>query len=146
MKNMVLLIDANVLLDYFLSREPNLAASIKLIEICQKGLVEGYVAFHSMSIIAYALRKFSTQERREALRSIVETLTVVGASHDAVVEAVENENFSDFEDCLQERCALAAIADYIVTGNTKDFRASAVPAVTVTEILRIIIEARSVLK
>ena len=146
MKNMVLLIDANVLLDYFMNLEPNLAAAIKLMEFCQKGIVSGYVAFHTMSIVSYMLRKWSAEDRRAALRLVAQTFTVVGATHDEVVKAVENEDFSDFEDCLQERCALAANADYIVTGNAKHFQASAVPAVTVTGILQIIIDTRIILK
>ena len=39
------------------------------------------------------------------------------------------EDVSDFEDFLQEECAFAISADYIVTRNTKDFASSRVPAI-----------------
>ena len=65
-------------------------------------------------------------------------LTVAGASHNAVVRAILNEDFPDFEDCLQEKCALEVGADYIITRNVKDFSASEIPAVTPAEMIEII--------
>lgn len=43
--------------------------------------------------------------------------------------AVENEEFADFEDCLQEECAVEAMADYIVTRNPDDFKKSRIKTV-----------------
>ena len=48
----------------------------------------------------------------------------------SVVNAIKNEEFHDFEDCLQELCASNANCDYVITSNIKDFRNSAVCAVT----------------
>ena len=52
-----------------------------------------------------------------------------------LLSALDNEYFSDFEDCLQEECAVAISADYIVTRNTKDFASSRVPAILPDEFL-----------
>lgn len=41
----------------------------------------------------------------------------------------DNKEFSDLDDCLQEECAVAVSADYIVTRNMKDFVNSKVPAI-----------------
>ena len=138
MKNMVLLIDANVVLDYLLHREPNFSYAKKLLRNCQSDDIDGYIAFHSMSIIWYALRKHPIAERRQALRMIATMLTVVGASHSAVLEAIESNEFSDFEDCLQEKCAENVSADYIVTENVKDYSASPIPAVASAEIVEML--------
>ena len=46
-----------------------------------------------------------------------------------MLSAINNQNFSDLEDCLQEECAVEISADYIVTRNIKDSTASRVPAV-----------------
>ena len=70
-------------------------------------------------------------------------LTVTSASHEEVVDAIQNENFSDFEDCLQEKCALNVGADFIVTNNVKDFSASQIPAVTPAEILEVIFNGKN---
>ena len=49
---------------------------------------------------------------------------------------LKNDKFPDFEDCLQEKCAITAGADYIVTNNTKDYRDSLIPAITPKEFLK----------
>ena len=43
--------------------------------------------------------------------------------------ALQREDFSDFEDCLQDECAKQIHADYIVTRNTSDFSTSDIPAI-----------------
>ena len=72
------------------------------------------------------------------MRMIATMLTVVGASHSAVLEAIESNEFSDFEDCLQEKCAENVSADYIVTENVKDYSASPIPAVASAEIVEML--------
>lgn len=138
MKNLVILIDANVILDYYKEREGHFAYAQRLLEYCTVSIVKGYVAFHSMSIIWYALRKCPNKDRRNILREIAKLLTVTAAPHKSVVDAINAENFPDFEDCLQEKCALKVNADYIVTRNVKDFETSQVKAVTPSEMIEII--------
>lgn len=138
MKNMVILIDVNVIMDYLLEREGHFEYTRRLFEYCAEPFIDGYVAFHSMSIISYVLRKHPDEERKQALYKVTDLLTVVSASHNAVVYAIGDKNFSDFEDCLQEKCALNINADYIVTRNVKDFAASEIPAVTPAEMIEII--------
>ena len=136
---MVLLIDTNVVLDYLLVREAQYCNAARIIDYCQQFKVKSYIAFHSVSIIWYNLRKhFQSKERRQLLLSITNFFTVTGASHNAVVRAILNEDFPDFKDCLQEKCALEVGADYIVTNNIKDFSASEIPAVTPAEMIEII--------
>lgn len=58
MKNIVVLVDANVILDYVTTREPYYHDAYKVIDMCHAGFVKGYLAFHSVSIIWYVLRKY----------------------------------------------------------------------------------------
>lgn len=135
---MVLLIDANVVMDYLLVRRKYFYQAKQVLLRCQTPSVESYISFHSIPIIWYALRRYPVQERRRALMEVTDLLTVVSASHDDVIDAIKDEKFIDFEDCLQEKCALQVNADYIVTNNIKDFAASEIPAVTPAEMLEII--------
>ena len=136
---MVLLIDTNVAIDYILVRKPHYDDVAKLIDYCQKFNIKIYIAFHSVSVIWYVLRKnFPPQERRPILSSVTNLCTVTAAPHSAVIDAIGNENFPDFEDCLQEKCALEVGADYIVTRNVKDFTESEIPAVTPAEMIEIL--------
>lgn len=142
MKNMVILIDANVILDYIASREPHYHEAYKVMEMCCSGKVQGYLAFHSTSIIWYTLRRFipDQMERREWMRKILQMIRVTGASHEEVLKAIDMEEFKDFEDCLQDRCAEAVNANYIVTSNIKDFKKSAVKAITLKQFCELIVE------
>ena len=123
MRSMAALIDANVILNYITEREdPFRDASKKVVELCARERFTGYIAFHSLSIIWYSLRKRPIKERRFWLRSVCDVLTVAGAGHEQALEAIDNEAFEDFEDCLQDECAQNVGAQYIVTCNVKDFR------------------------
>lgn len=59
--------------------------------------------------------------RRGYIKSICVLFTIAGASNDAVLNAIDNRDFRDFEDALQDCCAAEAGCDCIVTANGKDF-------------------------
>jgi len=44
-------------------------------------------------------------------------------------------NFNDFEDAVQHYCALKNNCDYIITRDSKDFKNSEIPVMTVIEFL-----------
>ncbi len=138
MKNMALLIDSNVVNDFLSVREPNYRFASSILEVCKLGEVRGYIAFHTLPTIWYTLRRNKPSERREMLLGITGYLTVISVPHETVVEALLDMDFKDFEDCLQEKCAIAANVDYIVTENTRDFTASSIPAVTALEMMKIL--------
>ena len=131
MRNMALLIDTNVILNYITNREdPYLEQSIQIVEMCAKGECTGQIAFHTISMLWYVLSKRSDKERRQSLRDICEIFTVATASQAEVLDAIEKEDFKDFEDCLQDKCAKNIGADYIITCNVEDFKNSEVKAIT----------------
>ncbi len=146
MKNMVLLIDTNVVMDYICERHPQYKTASLIIESCQKENISGYISFHSLPIMWYILRKIPMETRRRLLLETTNLLTVTGASHDAVVNAIQDENFSDFEDCLQEKCAMHVNADYIVTENTRHFANATIPAVTSAKMLKILYDRKDELQ
>lgn len=138
---MKILVDTNVIVNYLTGREDKYSAeSSQVMEMCTDRVIEGYVAFHSLSIIWYTSGKMKEPEatRREWLNRVCKILTTASAKHDAVVEAVHNVEFRDFEDNLQDICAQSVNADYIVTVNTKDFEHSRVKAVTPDELVDIV--------
>lgn len=136
MKNMVVLIDTNILLNYITSREDKyLNESIKIVELCALGKLDGYIAFHTLSTLWYVLRKKSDKERRDNLRDICTIFSVASASQTEIMDAIEKDSFADFEDCLQDKCAKEVGADYIITVNEKDFTNSEVNAINPSEFL-----------
>ncbi len=133
---MRVLIDTNILADVLLGRAPYCDSAYDILAMCADKKVYGYIAAHSIPNLFYILRKFLTkEERREALKDICRIVNVEGIDSFKVLSALDNEDFSDFEDCLQEECAVAISADYIVARNAKDFASSRVPAIPPTEFL-----------
>ena len=126
-----ILVDTNVLLDYLLCREPFEEDARKIVLACKQKKVVACIAAHSISNMFFILRKeFSAEERRSILTSLCQLFEVEGIDKDKIIEALSNEKFSDFEDCLQMECALAFKADYIVSRNIDDFKESKVPCLT----------------
>lgn len=122
------LIDTNVLLDYLLDREPYGEMARWIVKACQRQQIFACVASHSISNIFFILRKdFTIEERRTILLDICELFDVEGINKDKLQNALVNEDFQDFEDCLQMECAISYHADYIVTRNLPDFKSSIIP-------------------
>ena len=129
---MKILLDTNILLTYLSGREdPSTPACERIVRMCADGEIEGAVAFHSLSTVWYVTRKAPEALRREYIKTICVLFTIEGAKNDAVLEAVGNLPFRDFEDALQDCCAREAGCDYIVTANTRDYIGhSMIPAIT----------------
>jgi predicted nucleic acid-binding protein len=141
MKNMAALIDTNILLNYITNRDDEyLEQSVKIVELCAKGECNGYIAFHTLSILWYVLRKRTEKERRQNLKDVCSIFTVASAAQQEILDAIEKDSFSDFEDCLQDKCAKEVGADYIITANVKDFVDSEIPAVNPKEFLTMLME------
>lgn len=135
---MVVLIDTNVIIDFLITREPFFESSSKVMEKCATGELKGYIAFHSIPNLWYILRKIPEEKRRGWLIDICGFLRVIGVNHDEVLKAIKSEEFKDFEDCLQDRCAKNIGASYIITRNVADFNGSEVPAILPEEFLSFI--------
>lgn len=117
---MLVLFDTNIILDVLEKRLPFYDSSKSALESCVSG------------------KRFSAADRRKLLLDILDLLQVADADHESVRNALRREDFSDFEDCLQDECAKQIHADYIVTRNTNDFSTSVIPAVIPDDLLKIL--------
>ena len=138
MKGMAVLIDTNVIIDYLLTREPHFESSSKIMEKCAARELKGYIAFHSVPNLWYILRKIPEDKRREWLMDICEFLETAGVNHNQVLRAIQMEKFKDFEDCLQEECAVEVMADYIVTRNPGDYKTSRIKVIEPGEFVKLL--------
>ena len=133
-----ILIGTNVLLDYLLEREPFFEDAKNVILLCIKGKIKGCIAAHSISNMFYILRKdYTAKERREILSSLCTIFDVEGIDKAKLLSGLANEEFSDFEDCLQMECAKSYGAEYIVTRNVSDYSTSDMKAILPSEYLRL---------
>lgn len=117
-------------------REGFLSDSYRVLQRCYEKKIEGYAAVHSITNIWFILRKnFKPAERREYILDVFTVLNIVPINGEMLQTALKNFEFEDFEDCLQDECAAAVSADYIVTRNVKDFATSKTPALTPEEFI-----------
>lgn len=131
-----ILVDTNVLLDYLLMRDPFYEDSYKIMTQCVDGTVKGCIAAHSISNMFFILRKdFTIKERREVLINICKIFTVERIDLEKLLAGLYNEDFSDFEDCLQMECAKSFGAQYIITRNVADYQKSEIQAITPRDFL-----------
>lgn len=125
MKSTVILLDANIVIDFLLEREPGLQATKELVRKCTDGTFDAYIAFHTVSIVSYILRKKDRETAREYLRLLCDIFSIASATTEDVRSAIDmGDLFPDLEDCLQYKCAKHIGAEYIVTRNVKDFSGS----------------------
>jgi predicted nucleic acid-binding protein len=134
---MKILIDTNVLIDYLSGREPYFTLADEIIKLCRDKKIVGYMAAHSVPNMFFILRKeYTGEERRTMIKSLFDMLSVSGIDEKTLLPALDRENFKDFEDCLQDECAVAVFADYVVTRNVKDFINGKVTALTPEDFLQ----------
>ena len=133
-----ILIDTNVLLDYLLERDQFFEDAKEVILTCTDGKVKGCIAAHSIPNMFFILRKdYNLKERREILLNLCKIFDVEGIDKSKLISGLSNEDFSDFEDCLQMECAKSYGADYIVTRNVPDYTTSEIKAITPKDYLKI---------
>ena len=134
---MVVLVDTNIFIDALANREPYADNAKKFLEKCAAREVTGILAAHSIPNMFYIFRKnFSQDERRFLLKNLCNIFKISDLNAKKILAALENEKFVDFEDCLQEECAVESMADYIVTRNPADFANSRVKVILPEEFLK----------
>ncbi len=134
---MRVLLDTNVLMDCVAERMGFAENAKAVLRLCMEKTIEGCIAAHSVMNLFYILRKhLSLDERRRVLLQFCKFLSVVKIDKTLIIAALQNDGFTDVEDCLQSECAKAIAADYIVTRNVKDFADSPIPAIPPDAFLR----------
>src|SRR5688572_1880820 len=129
------LLDANVVLDVLLLREPWLAESRAVWQLCDEGKLDGYLSAVTLTNIFYLGRKVSGNERAlAAIRQCVAAFQIAPVAR-ATIEAALALPGHDFEDNVQIACAVESGAERIVTRNIGDFAHAPLPVVTPTQLL-----------
>ena len=127
---MRVLLDSNVVIDFFESRESFFEESARVIERVERGVVTGLLCATTLTTIAYLAGK--SIGKRQAVDQIRQLLTMfeVAAVNRAVLDAALAGDMVDFEDAVLVEAAHQAGAQAIITRNLKDFAKSPVRAYT----------------
>ena len=123
MKN--ILIDTDVILDFFLDREPFSENAAKILSLCEKREITGFVTPVIVSNVYYLLSQKGKQEKViKKLKILLSLLEILIIDKNSIMIAL-NSDFKDFEEALQNYAAVTnGEIDIIITRNTKDYRKS----------------------
>ncbi len=134
------LFDSDVLLDVLAERQPFVLASTQALNMVTQPQVQGYVSGHAVTNIFYILhRQVGSETARQLLSRLLQHLQIANVT-DEVIRAALQSSMADFEDAVTSEAANAADVEIIVTRNTPDFVASAIPAVLPEEFLAMSLE------
>lgn len=132
---MKLFLDANVVLDLLLKRQPffdHIAEIVTKAENKNVALCLSSVSFVNVNYIAC---KFTDKKKvLESLKKLRILLDVTSVSEAEIDQALYSK-FNDFEDAVQYYTALKNNCDYIITRDLKDFKNSEIPALSPAEFL-----------
>ena len=132
---MVLLIDANIILDVLLNRPDYVKDSAMIWKLCETKQMKGYVSTLTFANLVYIMRK---QLDPEKIEDVFHKLNLIFEFADFSVSDLTHAadlNWKDFEDAVQSVIAERIHADYIITRNVRDFSKSRVMAFTPPELL-----------
>lgn len=133
---MVLLIDANIILDVLADRKDFVEASSKIWKICETKIAQGYISSLTFANIVYVLRKELEPEQVESiLQKLCLIFDIANLEKNDLLYAAKMR-WNDYEDAIQVAIAKKLKANYIITRNTKDFLKSDIEALTPEEYLR----------
>ncbi len=137
MKN--LLIDTDVILDFFFDREPYSEPAARIFSLCDSDYVHGYVTPVICSNTYYLLRQTARHEKViEKINQLMSVMDVLLMDKEVVLQALRS-GFKDFEDALQSFAALKSnVVDVILTRNVKDYSKSEIGVLTPEDYLIII--------
>jgi len=119
------LIDTDVILDFFFDRKPFAKFASELLYYCSENKIEGYVTPVIIANVYYLLRKTAKHDIVcEKIKALLGIIDIIKMDRTTVMNAL-NAQFIDFEDALQNFAAIDyAEINLILTRNIKDFKNS----------------------
>ena len=125
------LLDTDVLLDFFFDRKPFSDDTAQVLNLCEGKKIEGYITPVIIANTYYLLRKDAKHEVViNKLNQLLNIIDIVEMNRKVVIKAL-NSNFKDFEDALQNFSAVEnKKIEIILTRNIKDFKNSKLAILT----------------
>jgi predicted nucleic acid-binding protein len=132
-----LLIDTDVILDFFFDRKPYSDSASQVLSLCETEKIMGFITPVICSNVYYILRQTAAHDKViEKLKQLLMILNVLAMDKDVVLQAL-NSGFRDFEDALQYAAAIRTKhINAILTRNVKDYKKSELGVMTPDDYLK----------
>ena len=125
------LIDTDVILDFFFDREPFAEFATEILNLCEADKIKGYTTPVIICNVYYLLRKTAKHEIIiERIKQLLNIIDITPMDKDVVFGALNSE-FKDFEDALQNFSAIEnGEIKIVLTRNVKDYKKSKLAILT----------------
>ena len=125
------LIDTDVILDFFFDRQPFSEYATRIFSLCESKTIEGFLTPVIYSNVYYLLRRTSQHKKVvEKLTQLLSITEVLQMDKEVVGNAL-NSAFKDFEDAMQNFAAIKnGEINVILTRNLKDYQKSEIGVMT----------------
>lgn len=125
------LIDTDVILDFFFDREPFSEFATEILNRCEKKKIQGFTTPVIICNVYYLLSKTANHQLIiEKLKQLLNIIEITEMNKEVVLDAL-NSDFKDFEDALQNFSAIQnRDITIILTRNIKDFKKSKLAVMT----------------
>jgi predicted nucleic acid-binding protein len=125
------LIDTDVILDFFFDREPFSEFATDILNLCEENKLKGFTTPVIVCNVYYLLRK--TAKHGIVIEKIKQLLTIIDVlkiDKEVVLDSL-NSDFKDFEDALQNFSAIQnGKISVVLTRNIKDYKKSELAVMT----------------
>ena len=141
---MRLLLDTNIMIDYFGERRTFYSDAVKLKIAASFGDVDLWGTANSFTDAFYILRKdHESQTIQELFLKNRDTISICSITSDDIFDAAD-EKWLDFEDCLIHICAKKIKADYLITRDKDGFARASIPCLEPSEFFAELEEKRGI--
>lgn len=125
------LIDTDVILDFFFDRESFAEFATEIFNLCEENKLKGFTTPVIICNVYYLLRKTAKHEVIiEKLKQLLTIIDVVNINKEIVLDSL-NSDFKDFEDALQNYSAVKnGKISIVLTRNVKDYKKSELAIMT----------------
>lgn len=125
------LIDTDVILDFFFDREPYAEFATDILNLCEENKLKGFTTPVIICNVYYLLRKMAKHEIViEKIKQLLTIIDIVKINKEIVLDSL-NSDFKDFEDALQNYSAVKnGKISIVLTRNIKDYKKSELAVMT----------------
>jgi len=131
------LIDTDVILDFFFDREPFAEFATDILNLCEENKIKGFTTPVIICNTYYLLRKTAKHDIViEKIKQLLTIIDVLKIDKEVVLDSLNSE-FKDFEDALQNFAAIKnGKIGIVLTRNIKDYKKSELAVMTPETYLR----------
>jgi len=133
------LLDTDVILDFFFDRKPYSEHSSTILSLCELNKIKGYITPVILSNIYYLLRQTASHDKViEKLSQLLHITEILEIDRNSILLALHSK-FKDFEDALQNYSAeINGNISIIITRNLKDYKNSSLSVMSPENFLKTI--------